>query len=116
MSEPAPPGALPAVRTAVLEWYATAKRDLPWRDIDDPYGILVAEVMSQQTQLGRVIDAWDAFLERWPTVETLAAATPGEVISFWSTHRLGYNRRAEYLHDAATQVVEESDGQFVAAE
>lgn len=101
-----------AVRTALLEWYAARKRDLPWREVDDPYAILVAEVMSQQTQLERVVDAWGAFLDRWPTVEVLADAAPGEVIAFWSTHRLGYNRRAEYLHAAAQHVVETWDGDF----
>ncbi|MFB6087028.1 MAG: A/G-specific adenine glycosylase, partial [Haloarculaceae archaeon] len=78
----------------------------------DPYEVLVSEVMSQQTQLDRVVDAWEAFLERWPTVEALAAADRSEVVAFWSDQRLGYNNRARYLHEAAGQVVEDHDGRF----
>jgi len=110
------PAALPAdldgVRRALLEWYAEAHRAYPWRETDDPYAILVCEVMSQQTQLDRVVEPWTAFLERWPTVEALAEATRADVVGFWSGHRLGYNRRARYLHEAARYVVEELDGTF----
>lgn len=95
-----------------MDWYAEAHREFPWRETTDPYPILVAEVMSQQTQLDRIVDAWSAFLERWESVEALADAAPGDVIAFWSAHRLGYNRRAEYLHAAATYIVEELDGSF----
>jgi A/G-specific adenine glycosylase len=101
-----------AVRTALVEWYAADHREFPWRETDDPYEILVSEVMSQQTQLDRVVDAWDAFLDRWPTVETLATADRGEVVAFWSDQRLGYNNRARYLHEAAGQVIDDYDGRF----
>jgi A/G-specific adenine glycosylase len=101
-----------AVREALLEWYEAEHRDFPWRRTDDPYEILVSEVMSQQTQLGRVIAAWSAFLDRWPTVEALAGADRSAVVGFWSEHRLGYNNRAKYLHEAARQVTEERNGEF----
>ena len=101
-----------AVREALLEWYEADHRPFPWRETDDPYAILVCEVMSQQTQLDRVVDAWEAFLERWPTTAALAAADRADVVGFWSGHRLGYNNRAKYLHEAASQVEAEYDGAF----
>ncbi len=101
-----------AVRSGLLEWYAEDHRSFPWRETTDPYAILVSEVMSQQTQLSRVEDAWHDFLDRWPDVEALAAADRGDVVSFWSAHSLGYNNRAKYLHTAAGQVVTEFDGEF----
>jgi A/G-specific adenine glycosylase len=101
-----------AVRDALVSWYETDHRPFPWRETDDPYGILVSEVMSQQTQLGRVVEAWAAFLENWPTAADLAAADRAEVVSFWTGHSLGYNNRAKYLHEAARQVTEEMDGEF----
>jgi len=106
------PEDLGAVRTALIEWYEADHRDYPWRRTDDPYAILVSEVMSQQTQLDRVVEAWDAFLDRWPTVEALAAADRSDVVAFWSDQRLGYNNRARYLHEAAGQVVDDYDGAF----
>jgi A/G-specific adenine glycosylase len=86
----------------LLAWFAEHGRDLPWRRTRDPYVILVSEVMSQQTQVERVVPRWQRWLERWPTVETLAAAPAGDVIREWQG--LGYNRRALSLHRAAQQV------------
>ncbi|WP_136688307.1 HhH-GPD family protein [Halorhabdus amylolytica] len=106
------PDDLDAIRSALIEWYEVDHREYPWRETDDPYAILVSEVMSQQTQLERVVDAWADFLDRWPTVEDLAGADRADVVSFWSAHSLGYNNRAKYLHEAATQVVSEYDGEF----
>jgi A/G-specific adenine glycosylase len=103
---------LEAVREALERWYRESHREFPWRETTDSYEILVSEVMSQQTQLGRVVDAWEGFLDQWPTAEALAAAERGEVVGFWTDHSLGYNNRAKYLHEAAQQVVEEFDGQF----
>ena len=77
---------------------------MPWRETRDPYAILVSEVMLQQTQVDRVIPRWQSWLERWPTVEALAAAAPAEVIVEWQG--LGYNRRAVSLHRAARVVAE----------
>jgi A/G-specific adenine glycosylase len=86
----------------LLGWYAAAGRDLPWRRTDDPYRILVSEVMLQQTQVARVVPRYEAWIERWPTAEALAAATPAEVIGAWVG--LGYNRRALRLRDACAIV------------
>ncbi|MDF9746949.1 A/G-specific adenine glycosylase [Natrinema salsiterrestre] len=101
-----------AVREALIEWYEDDHREFPWRRTDDPYEILVSEVMSQQTQLGRVVEAWEEFLERWPTTAALADADRADVVGFWTDHSLGYNNRAKYLHEAAQQVQEEYDGDF----
>ncbi len=86
----------------LLDWFGESGRDLPWRRTRDPYAILVSEVMAQQTQVDRVVPRWEAWLRRWPTVESLAAASPADVIREWQG--LGYNRRALNLHRAAQQV------------
>jgi A/G-specific adenine glycosylase len=87
---------------ALLAWFETAARDLPWRHTRDPYAILVSEVMLQQTQVERVVPRYLSWLERWPTVQSLAAATPGDAIREWQG--LGYNRRALNLHRAASRI------------
>jgi A/G-specific adenine glycosylase len=92
------------VNELLLAWYKANGRDLPWRQTRDPYAILVSEVMLQQTQVDRVVPRWRAWLERWPTVESLAAAFPADVILEWQG--LGYNRRAVTLHAAARAVAE----------
>jgi A/G-specific adenine glycosylase len=86
-------------------WFGANGRDLPWRRTHDPYAILVSEVMLQQTQVARVIDRYQRWLERWPTVEALAAAVAADVIREWQG--LGYNRRAVNLHRAAQRVAAE---------
>ena len=88
----------------LLDWYARAGRDLPWRRTRDPYAILVSEVMLQQTQVERVVPRYRRWLERWPTVEALAAAPRAEVIREWQG--LGYNRRAVNLHRAAERIAQ----------
>ena len=93
-----------AMRDLLLAWYAATARDLPWRRTRDPYAILVSEVMLQQTQVDRVVPRYERWLERWPTVEALAAATTADVILEWQG--LGYNRRAVSLHRAARAVAE----------
>jgi A/G-specific adenine glycosylase len=90
------------VKSELLAWFRTSGRDLPWRHTSDPYEILVSEVMLQQTQVDRVIPRWRRWLERWPTVDALATASPADVIVEWQG--LGYNRRALSLHRAAQQV------------
>ncbi|MFC7201938.1 A/G-specific adenine glycosylase [Haloferax namakaokahaiae] len=100
------------VQAALIDWYEADHRDFPWRRTDDAYEILVSEVMSQQTQLGRVVEAWEEFLDQWPTTADLAAADRADVVSFWTNHRLGYNNRAKYLHEAARQVEADYDGEF----
>jgi A/G-specific adenine glycosylase len=110
------PGAVPddreAVQRALIEWYESDHRSFPWRETDDAYEILVSEVMSQQTQLGRVVEAWTEFLDRWPDVEALAAADQAEIVGFWTSHSLGYNNRAKYLHTAANQILDDFGGSF----
>ncbi|MFB6159729.1 MAG: A/G-specific adenine glycosylase [Haloferacaceae archaeon] len=101
-----------AVRSALVEWYERAHRPFPWRETDDPYRVLVSEVMSQQTQLERVVAAYEDFVDRWPTAADLAAADRSDVVRFWTDHSLGYNSRARYLHEAAQQVRSEYDGTF----
>jgi A/G-specific adenine glycosylase len=93
------------MENALLAWYRRQGRDLPWRRTRDPYAILVSEVMLQQTQVARVVPRYLAWLERWPTVEALAAASTADVIREWQG--LGYNRRALNLHRAARQVAAE---------
>jgi A/G-specific adenine glycosylase len=88
----------------LLAWFAEHGRDLPWRGTFDPYAILVSEVMLQQTQVSRVVPRYFEWLERWPTIEALAAASPADVIRAWQG--LGYNRRGLALHRAARLVVE----------
>ena len=88
---------------ALLAWYRSNRRDLPWRRTTDPYAVLVSEVMLQQTQVDRVVPRYRRWLERWPTVEALASASPADVIVEWQG--LGYNRRAIALHSAATHLV-----------
>jgi A/G-specific adenine glycosylase len=101
--------ALPDLHGRVLGWYATNARPLPWRRPDTtPWGVLLSEVMSQQTPVARVAPVWQTWLERWPTPADLAAAPTGEVIRAWG--RLGYPRRALRLHEAARAMVERHDG------
>ncbi len=97
-------------RQLLLDWFATAARDLPWRRTRDPYRILVSEVMLQQTQVDRVIPKYAEFLATFPDLEALAAAPTSEVIKRWSG--LGYNRRAINLQRAAQTVLSEHGGVF----
>lgn len=87
----------------ILAWFVRHGRTLPWRNTRDPYRIFVSEIMLQQTQVARVIDTYQTWLKRFPTWEALAHGRTDEVIRAWAG--LGYNRRAIYLKEAATQVV-----------
>ncbi|GGB87208.1 adenine glycosylase [Knoellia flava TL1] len=101
---------LAALHGAVLDWYAVNSRPLPWREPScSPWGVLLSEVMSQQTPLGRVEPIWRQWMERWPTPAQLAAESPGEVVRAWG--RLGYPRRALRLHEAAVVITERHDGE-----
>jgi len=93
---------------AVLTWGQGGRRDLPWRRTRDPWAILVSELMLQQTQVGRVVPRYHAFLARFPDPAACASAGAGAVVEAWQG--LGYNRRAISLHRAATAVVERHDG------
>jgi A/G-specific adenine glycosylase len=92
----------------VLGWGASRLRDLPWRRTRDPWRILVAEVMLQQTQVVRVVPAWTAFCERYPDPAACAASPLGDVLRAWQG--LGYPRRARNLHAAAQVVVSDHGG------
>ena len=105
------PGAAPPPPVdpgALLAWGAPRLRDLPWRAIRDPWRILVAEIMLQQTQARRVIPKWLAFCDAYPSPATCAAAPLGDVLRQWQG--LGYPRRARNLHHAATAMVERHGG------
>ena len=91
----------PPVR-ALVQWWVAHGRDLPWRATRDPYGVLVAEVMSHQTQVGRAAEYWLRWMARWPTVQALAEAPLAEVLGAWDG--LGYPRRARDLHRAAQRI------------
>src|SRR6266498_621279 len=98
-----------AIQQAVLIWYRSNRRhDLPWRNLDKlgidvPYGVMVSEIMLQQTQVRRVILKYLAFLATFPTIQDLAQAPTAQVLSLWSG--LGYNRRALMLHKVAQAIV-----------
>lgn len=96
--------------TALLRWFDERRRDLPWRRTRDPWAVLVSELMLQQTQVARVLPRYEAFLARWPTPATCAAAPLAEVVEAWAG--LGYNRRAVNLHRAAALVAARADGAF----
>lgn len=100
----------PRLAAEIVAWYAAHARDLPWRRPDvSPWGVLVSEFMLQQTPVARVEPVWLAWLERWPTAAALAAEEPGEAVRAWG--RLGYPRRAQRLHAAASAIVERFGGE-----
>jgi A/G-specific adenine glycosylase len=94
----------------VTAWYDSNARDLPWRSADaTPWGVLVSEIMLQQTPAARVVPAWREWMARWPTPAALAADSPGEAVRAWG--RLGYPRRALRLHETATALVDHHGGE-----
>ncbi len=95
-------------RRRLAAWFRRHSRDLPWRRTRDPYHVLVSELMLQQTQVSRVVDYYARFLERFPSLESLAEAPPRHVRESWEG--LGYYARARNLHALAQQVVAERDG------
>jgi A/G-specific adenine glycosylase len=103
------PGPGTAAGESIVDWYATAARDLPWRRPDvDAWAVLVSEVMLQQTPVVRVEPVWREWMARWPTPAALAAVAPADVIRAWG--KLGYPRRALRLREAAVAVVERHGG------
>jgi A/G-specific adenine glycosylase len=101
---------LTPTQDAVLGWFQTTKRDLPWRWTRDPWAVLVSELMLQQTQVARVIPKYIAFLDRFPDPASCAAAPAGAVVQAWAG--LGYNRRAVNLHRTAAAVVDRHAGRL----
>jgi len=105
------PAMLPGLtefRETIREYYRRHQRSMPWRETEDPYAILVSEIMLQQTQTDRVMPHYLSFLERFPTIVSLAGATLQEVLVQW--RGLGYNRRGKSLHDAARIITERHGG------
>jgi A/G-specific adenine glycosylase len=98
----------PEAQQALLAWGVPRLRDLPWRRTRDPWGVLVSEVMLQQTQALRVVPRWHSFLDRFPTPRACASAPLGDVLREWQG--LGYPRRAANLHRAAGAMVERCSG------
>ncbi|MHA7240718.1 HhH-GPD family protein [Arthrobacter sp. TMS1-12-1] len=100
---------LAGLHRRVTDWFTGSARDLPWRDPRcSPWGILVSEVMLQQTPVVRVLPVWQEWLERWPSPADLAAEPPGSAVRHWG--RLGYPRRALRLHSAATAMLARHGG------
>lgn len=99
----------PDLLEPLLDWYAAHARDLPWREPGcSPWGVLVSEVMLQQTPVGRVLPVWREWLDRWPEPRHLAAEAPGEAVRAWG--RLGYPRRALRLHACAVALTDRHAG------
>jgi len=106
---PEPP-ARKRFRTQLLGWYARHGRDLPWRTTDDPYHILVSEIMLQQTQVDRVLPKYHEWLAKFPSLEALASAEERHVTDTWRP--LGYNIRPKRLQAIAREAVARFDGQL----
>ncbi len=104
------PAKIVRLREDLLEWYERSRRDLPWRRSRNPYAIWVSEVMLQQTRVAVVVERYPAFLERFPTLLSLALAPEEEVLALWSG--LGYYRRARMLHKTAQFVAGHHQGKL----
>ena len=92
------------ITTTILNWFCENSRALPWRETNDPYAIWLSEIILQQTRIEQGLPYWQRFMQRWHTIEELAAASEDEVLREWQG--LGYYSRARNLHTAAKQVVE----------
>jgi A/G-specific adenine glycosylase len=101
---------LATFRKRLLDWFRQFQRDLPWRRTNDPYRIWLSEIMLQQTRVAAAIPYYERFLDRFPDIQTLAAAPQEEVLRLWSG--LGYYSRARNLQKAGQQIVAKHDGQF----
>lgn len=103
--------AITKLQKSVWSFYKThGRHDLPWRHTNDPYKILVSEIMLQQTQVSRVLPKYKTFIRKFPTIRTLAKAPLREVLALWSG--LGYNRRAKFLHETAQIIVHKYNGKL----
>jgi A/G-specific adenine glycosylase len=99
-----------AAMVVVARWFRRSARPLPWRDSGTtPWGVLLSEIMAQQTPVGRVAPMWVEWIERWPTPAALAASSPADIVRAWG--KLGYPRRALNLHAAATRIRDEFEGE-----
>jgi A/G-specific adenine glycosylase len=107
---PNSPAQTRSFRLALLSWYDQHRRHLPWRRDRDPYRIWISEIMLQQTRVAAVLDHYACFLQRFPTVQELAAARESSVLAAWSG--LGYYHRARRMHKAAKIIARERGGAF----
>ncbi len=110
LPRPLSPQRLGAIRKRLLQWYAEHEQPFPWRHARDPYAALVAAVCAQQTQMSRVLEIYDRWMEAFPTIQALAEASDADAIRTWG--RAGYPRRAMYLHRTARIVCAEYDGRL----
>jgi A/G-specific adenine glycosylase len=99
-----------AISEVLIKWYEHNKRDLPWRDITDPYKIWVSEIILQQTRVAQGIEYYFRFIQKFPNVKSLAAATEDEVLKLWQG--LGYYSRARNMRIAASQIITHHAGNF----
>lgn len=104
------PSAVRRFRSIINGYYKKHRRDFPWRRTEEPYHIVVSEIMLQQTQTGRVAEKFTEFIDAFPTVESLAGAGLKDVLAVWQG--MGYNRRARYLHEMAKQIVASYGGRI----
>jgi A/G-specific adenine glycosylase len=100
----------PLFRRRLLRWYDEHRRDLPWRQDRDPYRVWLSEIMLQQTRVAAVLEHYRKFIQKFPTVQSLARTQESSVLAAWSG--LGYYRRARMLHRAAREIVSKHAGQF----
>jgi A/G-specific adenine glycosylase len=96
-----------AFQEKIMHWWEENARDLPWRCDNSPYNVLVSEIMLQQTQVNRVVPKYLEFLRQFPSIEDLASAETKQLLQIWSG--LGYNRRAVWLKEAASQIVDRGE-------
>ena len=108
--EPYDPAELLRLRRGLKSWYAKRARDLPWRNIGEPYRVWISEIMLQQTTVATVISYFERFTKRFPTIHDLAQAEQDDVLRYWEG--LGYYSRARNIHKTARLLVEQSDGVF----
>ena len=98
------PNKITSFQKKIFDWWEENRRNFPWRETENPYHILVSEIMLQQTQAPRVVQKYLQFLEKYPTLESLASANQKDLLGIWSG--LGYNRRALWLKEAATEILD----------
>ncbi len=96
-----------AFQKKIFKWWKENKRDFPWRETNNPYKIMVSEIMLQQTQATSVVTKFTEFLDKFPDIESLSKASKQELLSTWSG--LGYNRRALWLQEAAQQLLDRDE-------
>jgi A/G-specific adenine glycosylase len=104
------PGQIRKFQKEVLDYYATHKRPMAWRDIADPYRIFISEMMLQQTQVERVKIKYAEFIQKFPTLQSVAKAEKFEILKMWQG--LGYNRRALFIKRACEEIVSTYGGTF----